>query len=107
MDIYDRGDHRIYPPDRQLAWSAWSRSDTGIKPTTRINYGAAPIGLTNAVAPRELEIPGCYVVQAQGIDPVGDSRSAWVGFNVLSDGRVAELTKGELDRVYSQKKPVH
>jgi hypothetical protein len=107
-DIYYRGNDRgYYPPDRQLVWSASSRPDSGLKPTTRITYGAAPAGLKNDVAPHELEIPGCYVVHAYAYDPEGDSQSATGGFDVLPNGRIQELSEDALKRIFSPRKPVN
>jgi hypothetical protein len=106
-DIYYRGDDRgYYPPDRQLVWSASSRSDSGLKPTTRITYGVPPGGLKNDVAPHELEIPGCYVVQAHAYGPEGRSESASGGFEVLPNDRIEELSKDAMKRLFSQRKPV-
>jgi hypothetical protein len=104
-DIYYRGDDRgYYPPDHQLVWSASSRSDSSLKPTTRIAYGVPPAGLKNDVTPRELEIPGCYVVHAHAFDPAGHSNSASGGFDVLSNGHIEELSEDAMKRIFSQRK---
>jgi len=103
-DIYNRGERGYYPPDRHLVWSAWSQTDSGITRTTRITYGQPPAGLKNGVAPHALEIPACYVVLAYAVDIRGDSRSATVGFDVLPDGRVEEMTTRANARIFSQRK---
>jgi len=105
-DIYDRGDRGYYPPDPQLVWSALSQTDSGVTGTTRITYGHAPAGLRNGLAPQPLEIPGCYVVLAYALDIRGDLRSATVGFRVLPNGRVEEMSRHAHAQIFSQHKPV-
>jgi hypothetical protein len=59
------------------------------------------------VTPRELEIPGCYVVLAYAYDSEGRSNSASGGFNVLPNGRIEELSENAMKRIFSQGKPVN
>jgi hypothetical protein len=106
VDIYWRGTaHGSYPPDSKLVWSAASGSTTA-PPTTHFAYGRTPTGLKNVIEPHALEIPGCYFVHVYASDTMGDARSAAMGFRILQDGTIEQMSRRDEDRLFSQREPV-
>jgi hypothetical protein len=105
-DIYWRGEaHGYYPRDSQVVWSVSSGSDNRATPTTHFAYGRTPTGLKSVVEPHALEIPGCYFVRVYASDARGDHRSAHVGFRVLQDGTIEQMSSRDQDRLFSHRKP--
>jgi len=107
VDIYWRGAaHGSYPPDSKLVWSAASGSDNRATPTTHFAYGRTLTGLKNVVQPHALETPGCYFVHVYASDAMGDDRSAAVGFRVLQDGTIEQMSRRDEDHLFSHREPM-
>lgn len=103
-DIYQRSESGSYPCQEEAVWDV-AASDTNQTPSiTRIVYGQTPAGLQASKPPRVLDRPGCYVVLAYAFDSRGYLRSATVGFRVLADGSVEEMSRRDYDRVFARGK---
>jgi hypothetical protein len=103
-DIYERGEFGSYPCPGEEVWKAAADDIDRTPSITRIVYGETPAALQASAAPSALEIPGCYVVLAYALDSRGDLRSATIGFRVLADGSVEEMSRRAYERVFSRRK---
>ena len=103
-DIEERGELGSYPCPGKEVWNVASIDSDHIPSITRIVYGQTPGGLHASSPAGLLERPGCYVVLAYAFDSRGDQRAATVGFRVLGNGSVEEMSRGDYDRVFARGK---